>query len=77
MNETNFTDISHITDESNNVNIPLVKKTIYSKQKYVPKKGSSSKKDSPGIDSPQSRNPANGIAFTSTVTLGQIPNGYE
>lgn len=46
LNETNFTDISHITDESNNVNIPLVKKTIYSKQKYVPKKDSGNKKNS-------------------------------
>tara|TARA_B110001450_G_C17432687_1_gene404531 strand:+ start:332 stop:487 length:156 start_codon:yes stop_codon:yes gene_type:complete len=51
------------------VNIPLVKKTIYSKQKYVPKKGSSNQKDSPGADgdSPPSRNPN---AFSSTVTLG-------
>jgi hypothetical protein len=73
LNETNFTDISHITDESNNVNVPLVKKTIYSKQKYVPKKGSSNKKTSPNggvTDSPPSRNPGNGVAFSSTVTLG-------
>ena len=59
------------------MNIPLVKKTIYSKQKYVPKKGSGIK-DSPSGegDSPPSRNP-NGIAFSSTVTLGQIQNNYE
>jgi hypothetical protein len=59
-----------------------VKKTIYSKQKYVPKKGSSNKKNSPRngalvSDSPPSRNPGGGIAFSSTVTLGQIPNNYE
>jgi hypothetical protein len=63
LNETNFTDISHITDESNNVNIPLVKKTIYSKQKYVAKKDSSSKK----MESPVNKN-----VYGSVVTVGQI-----